>query len=454
MTQTTLSSEELTSYFDKLKLRNDKFAAEFPGEREARQPIHTVYGGAQIWVSDRAVKLGKAARSVLSQFAPDSQTLFQAIAPHHRYDKDFQDKVYNRIVQKLEREPVEDFRIDFEDGYGNRPDSEEDGHAISAAREVAKGQQEGTLPPFLGIRIKPLNNELMARSIRTLDLFLTELVQACDKKVPKPFFITLPKITDPAQPQVLSKVLNILEDKLEIPRHTFSIELMVETTQSIINPDGVCPLRLLVDLCEGRCTGAHFGTYDYTANCQITADHQDMLHPACDFARSFMQVSLAGTGVFLSDGATNILPVVQHRGDNLTQAQQNENIQAVHDAWKLHFEHNTASLTKAFYQGWDLHPGHLVTRYAANYIFFMSAIDSAGERLTNFISKAAQATLVGDVFDDAATGQGLLNFFLRAINCNALSEAEACAKSSLSVDEIQSRSFLKIIEGRKNTQPH
>jgi len=63
--------------------------------------------------------------------------------------------VYNRVLEKLKREPVEDFRIDFEDGYGNRPDAEEDGHAESAALEVARGMQEGSLPPFIGIRIKP-----------------------------------------------------------------------------------------------------------------------------------------------------------------------------------------------------------------------------------------------------------------------------------------------------------
>jgi len=64
------------------------------------------------------------------------------------------------------------------------------------------------------------------------------------------------------------------------------------------------------------------------------------------------------------------------------------------------------------------------------------------------VQKAAQATLVGDVFDDAATGQGLLNYFLRAMNCGAITEEEAVAKSGLTLDELRGRSFAKILQLR------
>ncbi len=84
-----------------------------------------------------------------------------------------------------------------------------------------------------------------------------------------------------------------------------------------------------------------------------------------------------------------------------------------------------------FYQGWDLHPAQLPTRYAAVYAFFLEGLDAASDRLTNFVTKAAQATLVGEVFDDAATGQGLLNYFLRAMNCGAITEREAVEQSGL-----------------------
>jgi hypothetical protein len=198
---------------------------------------------------------------------------------------------------------------------------------------------------------------------------------------------------------------------------------------------------------------AHFGTYDYTASCNITAAHQHMLHPACDFARHMMQVAFGGTGIWLSDGATNIMPVAPHRapeGGQLSAEQLEENQRVVHRAWRLHYDHIQHSLTNAYYQGWDLHPAQLPTRYAAVYAFFLESLEAASERLSNFVEKAAKATLVGDVFDDAATGQGLLNYFLRAINCGALTEEEALRLSSLTLDELRSGSFVKILKTRQN----
>ncbi|HEX6729945.1 MAG TPA: hypothetical protein VF074_08030, partial [Pyrinomonadaceae bacterium] len=187
--------------------------------------------------------------------------------------------------------------------------------------------------------------------------------------------------------------------------------------------------------------------------CNITAAHQHMLHPACDFAKNMMQVAFAGTGVWLSDGATNIMPVAPHRfvegGTPLTARQIEENRTVVHRAWKLHFDHIQHSLTAGFYQGWDLHPGQLPTRYAAVYSFFLESLEAASERLKNFVEKAAKATLVGDVFDDAATGQGLLNYFLRANNCGAITEEEALGLSGLTVEELRSASFVKILKSRQ-----
>ena len=220
---------------------------------------------------------------------------------------------------------------------------------------------------------------------------------------------------------------------------------MIETPQAIINQRGEIALGSLVDAADGRCRSVHFGVYDYTASCGITAAYQTMGHPSCDFARQMMLVSLAGTGVHLSDGATNILPVGPHRaseGQPLTARQVAENREAVHQAWRLGFADNLHSLQTGFYQGWDLHPAQFVTRYAAVYSFFLEGLGSASSRLKTFVEKAALASLFGDVFDDAATGQGLLNFFLRGIACGAITEAEALA-TGLTLDELRSRSFLK-----------
>ena len=106
-------------------------------------------------------------------------------------------EVFNKVEAKLSREAIEDFRIDFEDGYGNRSNEEEDECAVTAAREVAQGMKDKTLPPFIGIRIKPMSKELHARSLRTLDIFIKTLVKSA-KRLPDNFALTLTKVMAPA----------------------------------------------------------------------------------------------------------------------------------------------------------------------------------------------------------------------------------------------------------------
>src|SRR5262249_19641946 len=309
----------------------------------------------------------------------------------------------------------------------------------------------GSLPPGIGIRIKPLNEELKRRSLRTFDLFLTRLVERTSGRLPENFVVTLPKITAPEQVAALASACDAFEYWRAPPAGSVDFELMVETTQSIFAADGSVALPRLVAEGRGRIVAAHFGTYDYTALCGITAAHQHMLHPACDFARNVMQVALAGTGIWISDGATNVLPIPPYRKfrRSLTRREIAENRAAVHGAWKLHYQHVRHSLANAYYQGWDLHPAQLPTRYAALYAFFLEGLEAASARLKAFVAKAGQATLVGEVFDDAATGQGLLNYFLRAWACGAITEREAVQKSGLSLDELRSRSFVKILTERR-----
>lgn len=445
--QATLDTKTVKAAFAALTKQNDLHEKRYPGDAFGRQPVHTVYGGAHIFKSDSAKKLGELALRSLSRYAPDAIAFSRAIG----MDEILALKVYDRVVEKLKREPVEDFRIDFEDGYGNRPDAEEDGHAVAAAEEVAKGLAEGALPPFIGIRIKTFSNELSLRSAHTLDIFLTTLIRAAKGRLPDPFYVTLPKLVHAGQAAALHTLLNAFEKKKKLKPGTIKVELMIETPQSIIGFAGGVPLRAMVDALPGRCASAHFGTYDYTASCGITAAHQSMDHQSCDFAKHFMQAALAGTGVNISDGATNAMPVEPHRpldGMFNTAEQDRENSAAVRRAWKLHYDHTTRSLINGYYQGWDLHPAQLPTRYAAVYAFFLGGLNPATVRLKNFIEKAARATLVTDVFDDAATGQGLLNYFLRARNCGAITQDEAAA-TGLTPAEFSSRSFLKILEGKR-----
>jgi citrate lyase beta subunit len=430
-----------------LRDANLEFARRHPGDPPGRQPVHTVYGGAQLFGADSTAKIGGVARKAMDEYAPTPAMLGEALGLS---DQPLLEVVHARIREKLSREAVEDFRIDFEDGYGNRPDEVEDHHAIVVGEELARGMKDGSLPPFIGIRVKTLTEELRTRSMRTLDIVLTTVVSKAGA-LPDNFVATIPKVTIAEQVTYTVAVLRQLERTLGLPKESLRFEVMVETPQIVLDRDGTSLLPRLVELAEGRLAGAHFGTYDYTASLNITAAHQHMGHPANDFAKHLMQVALAGTGVWLSDGSTAVLPVPVHRapaGGTLTKAQLVENLAAVHQAWRMHFEDVRHSLVGGFYQGWDLHPAQLVTRYAALYSFFLEGIEAAGARLRNFVDKAAQATLVGNVFDDAATGQGLLNFFLRGINSGAITEAEALRMTGLTEEDFRGRSFLKIMNAR------
>ena len=441
----TLDLEDATA---RLKPALDEFSGRYPGDRGDRQPVHTVYGGAHIFKADTTPKLGALALRSLQEYASDAATFADAIGLAARRSP-LATTLYDRVLDKLMREPVEDFRIDFEDGYGNRPDVEEDSHAESAAREVAKGLRDGSLPPFIGIRIKPFTQELTRRSLRTLDIFLSALIEDAFK-LPPWFVVTLPKIQLPEQVSLLADMFDEIEPKLELPWGTLRMEFMIETTQAITGARGESNLPLFLEASRGRAVAAHFGTYDFTASCNIVAEHQRMDHPVCDFARNMMLAAYGGTGLWLSDGATNIMPIAPHRAEaakQLTAHQKNENRESVHRAWRLHVDHIRHSLQNGYYQGWDLNPAQLPTRYAALYWFFLEGLDAATERLRNFLAKAGQATLAGAVFDDAATGQGLLNYFLRGLNCGAIREEEAL-KTGLTLDELKSRSFVKILKGK------
>jgi citrate lyase beta subunit len=442
---TSLNPRATRPILARLRRANAAFAREYPGDPTERQPVHTVYGGAHLFKGDTVRKLGELALKTLGEYAPGPQVMAEALglAGHA-------EAVYARVKAKLEQEPVEDYRIDFEDGFGNRPDVEEDAEAVRAAREVSRGMKEGSLSPFIGIRIKPLSLELHARALRTLDLFVTTLTAETGGRLPPGFVVTLPKVTIAEQVKAATQLMTVLERRTGLAAGSLKVEIMVETPQSILGPEGTVPLRALAAAAGGRCRGAHFGTYDYTASCNITAAHQSMDHPACDFARHMMQVSLAGSGLWLSDGATNVMPVPPHRAGarGLSAEQIRENHTVVRRAWRLHYDHVRHSLVHAYYQGWDLHPSQLPTRYAAVYAFFLEGLEAAARRLRGFTEKAAQATLLGEVFDDAATGQGLLNFFLRGLSCSALTPEEV-AQTGLTLEEIKGRSFLKILEGRR-----
>lgn len=458
---TTLKPDALSPILGRLAASNSAYAGVYPGEPIGRQPVHTIYGGAHLFRRDSARRLGDLALASLRDYAPDAATFARVIGLADSVPPDVDGAwlartVYERTLEKLAREPVEDFRIDFEDGYGIRPESEEDDCARQAAAEVAAGMNDRSLPPFIGIRIKNFGPDTHARGIRTMDLFLTALSQATGGKLPENFVVMLPKVVSAEQVATMVQLFELFEGSGRFAPGSLKMEFMVETTQSVIDAHGICPLPSFVRAARGRCIAAALGVYDYTASCGITAQNQTIDHRVCDYARHAMQVSLGATGLFLSDGATNIMPAAPHKapeGGKLSPKQVEENRAAVHSAWRLHFQHVRRSLSHGYYQGWDLNPAQLPTRYAAVYSYFLDSLGATTARLRNFVDKAARATLAsGGVFDDAATAQGLLTFFIQGLRRRAITDAEAGA-TGLTQDEIAMRSFAQILARRAGIKP-
>jgi len=310
------------------------------------------------------------------------------------------------------------------------------------------------LPAAFGIRVKPLTPEASRRALRTLDIFVSELLGATGGRLPENFVVALPKVSSTDEAAAFGEVLGVLEGRLGLDAGSIGAEVMIETPSIVVDREGCCPLPRLVDVLGPRLRAVHLGAFDFTAALQISARDQSLGHPACDFARLIMQCALAGTGVWISDSVTTVMPVPVHRASAdrppLSAAEEEENRRTVRAAWKVHHDHVRRALAQGIYQGWDLHPAQLVPRYAALFAFFLGDLDAAATRLRNFVDVAAQATRVGAVFDDAASGQGLLNHFLRAIHCGALTEAEVARLTGLDVVDLHGRSFTRILARRRS----
>lgn len=415
---TPLGSEVLAALDEAVATANAAVAAAYPGAAPGRQPVSTVYVAADRFAERTVVELGEQARALMDAHAPESAAMASAFG----LDRAFAHagEVRERVVRKLTVEPVEDLRIDFEDGYGVRPDAEEDAHAEAAAHAVAAGHADGTLPPFIGLRVKSFADGLHRRSVGTLERFLGALLERTGGALPPGFVLTLPKILSPGHVAAFAEVLAALESASGLEHGRLRFELQVETTQSIVAADGMIALPGLVAAAAGRCTGAHFGTYDYTAACGLPASEQRIDHPSCDAARHVMQIALAGRGIRLSDGSTNVVPASDGHED-------------VHVAWRLHAGHVRRSLAHGFFQGWDLAAAQLPSRYAAVYAFHLTTFDDTAGRIRAW-HDARPAE--GGVLDEPATVKALLAGLRRALDCGAVAADEILDRTGATPAEL------------------
>ncbi len=414
MVRTSLDGAEVQARLARLSDVDELVVARYPGaSAERRQPVHTCYVPADRVDAATPRQWSKDSVAVFDKDAATPSALAEVLG----LDAGLAEAVHPRVRAKLLDSPVEDLRIDFEDGYGRRDDATEDADAARTAGVVAEWLGEGAAPRNFGLRVKSFDDaELRSRSVRTLDVFLSELLERTGE-VPGGLLLTFPKVVDVAQVEVFVELLASLEQRLGLSRGALGFEIQVETTQSIVDSEGRVALPRFIGAGERRVTGLHFGTYDYTASCGLTAAHQHLAHRACDFARNVMQVSAAGTGIFLSDGSTNVLPV----GDQ------------VHHGWRTHYQLVRRSLEHGFYQGWDLHPAQLVTRYAAVFAAFRESAPAEAARLSAYVSASG-----GAVLDEPATARALAASFVRALDNGGTDEEEVRSMTGMSESEVRS----------------
>ncbi|GAA1443433.1 DUF6986 family protein [Nocardiopsis tropica] len=382
-----------------------RLALAYPGSSGARQPVHTVYVPADRVRPGLAAEWGKDAAASLAEYAPTAADLAEATGT----DAAAVAEILPRLEAKLAAEPVEDLRADLEDGYGDRGDEAEDADVVSAARALSADLAAGQAPPHFGIRMKGMEAAGRARGARSLALFLVTLMEE-NGGLPANLVLTLPKITSVEQVEAMVWLTDELEERLGLEAGRLRFELQIETPQSILLPDGTAAVARMIHAGQGRVSALHYGTYDYSAACGVTAAYQSMAHPVADHAKAVMQVAAAGTGVWLSDGSTNVLPLGSP--------------EEVRSAWRLHASLVRRSLERGFYQGWDLHPRQLVTRYLATYAFYREAFAPAAARLRAYLGAVA-----GGVLDEPATAQALAAALVSGVRCGALDETEVAEAS-------------------------
>ncbi|TDW30181.1 DUF6986 family protein [Cryobacterium psychrophilum] len=404
----SLSEADLNQIEAQLAETDELLEKNYPGDDGSRQPVHTVYVAADRFTPDFSECWGDEAMAAataqgglaeLCSLLGQSDSLAEAVAA--------------RVAAKLTTEPVEDLRLDFEDGYGDRGDETEDADVVAAARRVATAVATGSAPPFIGIRFKCFEAATRARGLRTLDLFVSGLASAGE--LPAGLILTLPKVTTVAQVQAMDFAVHRLEEVHGLAPGRLRFEVQVETPQLILGADGTSPVARLPHVVPGRISGLHYGTYDYSASLQISAQYQSMEHPVADFAKEVMQLAVAGTGIRLSDGSTNILPV----GDG------------ARGAWRVHSRLVRRSLERGFYQGWDLHPAQLPSRFAATYAFYRQGLSAAALRLRNYVEQSTSA-----VMDEPATARALAGFMLRGVQCGAIGSEEVRALAGIGPERL------------------
>lgn len=382
----TLPSYVLGDIEGRLRSVDSELAQRYPGDR-AGQPIHTVYVSA----ADATPELPKEwGANAIELAGKHSDVLTELVS----------EEALTRTLNALRWRPVQDLRLDFEDGYGTRGDEVEDRDALHAGAVLA------ALPAEVvsrGIRMKGLTTLEWERAVRTLEKVLEGA-----SGVPDGFVFTIPKIRSADQAEAAVLLCQAIESAHGLPEGALKFELQIESPQAVIAADGTATVAQAIHRSAGRCTGLHYGTYDYSAACGIAPQFQSLEHPVADHAKAVMQAAAAQTGVWVCDGSTQVLPIG-------TDAE-------VRTALARHYRLVTRSLERGYYQGWDMGAGHLATRWLATFAFYRTALGVAAPRIGRYLDRQG-----GAVVDEPATAQALATVVLRGLDCGAFGPDEVTA---------------------------
>ncbi len=407
-----------------------------------RQPVHTVYIPAHLMTGaardpDIARSWGDTALSALTAYggAATAEDAATGLARELGVPEQDAATVGGLTVAKLRREPVEDLRIDFEDGFTQRGvpvaerDADEDARAVEAAGILADwfttdtlGDRPAYAPAYAGIRFRSFDPAVRDRGLRTL---VTVLSVLNDRGVlgtvlaenPRSLRLTLPKVQHHRQVGTFVEILEQLEEVFGLPAGTqILFEVQIETPQAVVGVGGEAEPARILAAGAGRILSLHYGTYDYSASLGVDAAEQSMEHPVADHAKDILQVATTAVGVELSDGSTNRIPV--GTADQIL------------DGWRIHHRLVTRHLRRGIRQGWDLHAHQLVTRHLATIAYFRASWATSAERLRDYVAGDGTRWM-----DEPATAKAMAGYLLRAHACGAVTDTEL-ATTGVSPDQL------------------
>lgn len=363
------------------------------------QPLHTVYAPGDRCTVDTPVEWQDEALAAVAQAGG-----FAALATAIGVAADWRSGSAASAERRIRRQPIADLRIDFEDGYGTRSDTEEDRDARAAGAAAAAIRRSAEAPDRIGIRIKPLDTRGAHRGLRTLERFLDAYGEAGGfEGADASLRITLAKVMHSEQISVLDRVLRRLEVRHQLVTQTLQIEVQVEVPHLIASVLDTGALDRIS--ANPRVRALHFGTYDYTSALGIVPSEQHSLHPVAVHAKRVMQAVAATHAIEVCDGSSNLLPTGSAE-------------QRLH-AWRTHANLVTTGLRDGLPQGWDLHPAQLASRFLAGHAVLRAEVPSAIERLV-----LAHDGVTHGIADEPATLRMMAAVIARALRVGAIEHEE------------------------------